>query len=60
MKEFKSTTYEKSNNGFIVGIHLGNQKHFTEIGKLIEKKDAICLRQFSNGIIYYWSKQKLT
>jgi len=58
-KYIKETTYEKQNNGFIVGVHIRNSKHQVDMGKLVEKKDAKCLNRYSNDVIYYWSKQKL-
>jgi hypothetical protein len=58
-KYTKETSYEKQNNGFVVGIDIRNTKHLTEIGKLIEKKDAKSLNRYSNDVVYYWSKQKL-
>jgi hypothetical protein len=53
------TTYEKSDNGYIVGIDLRNKKHISEINKLIEKKDARRLDRYSDNRLQYWSTQKL-
>lgn len=58
-KYIKETTYEKQNNGFVVGIDIRNPKHLIEMGKLVEKKDAKSLNRYSNDVVYYWSKQKL-
>lgn len=55
----KETTYEKSDNGFVVGIDLSNHSHLVQIGNLILKKDAKNLMRYANNMIYYWSKQKL-
>lgn len=55
----KETTYEKFENGFTVGIDLGNKPHLVQIGNLILKKEARNLMRFANGMVYYWTKQKL-
>jgi len=59
-EKFNKTTYTNTDNGYIVQIDLRNQKHLVEIGQLILKQEAKSLNQFANGILYYWSKQKLT
>lgn len=55
----KETTYEKFENGFNVGIDLSNKSHLVQIGNLILKKEARNLMRFANGMVYYWTKQKL-
>jgi hypothetical protein len=55
----KESHYEKTKDGFIIGIDIRNQKEFTQIGKLIEKKDAYSLNRFSIDKVYYFTKQKL-
>jgi hypothetical protein len=55
----KDTTYEKHEDGFIVGIDLRNHQQLVQMGNLILKKDAKNLMRFGNGMVYYWSKQKL-
>ena len=55
----KETTYEKSENGFVVGIDLKNHTHLVQMGNLILKKEARNLMRFANGMVYYWAKQKL-
>jgi hypothetical protein len=55
----KETTYEKHDNGFIVGIDLSNHHHLVQMGNLVLKKDAKNLMRYSNGMLHYWSKQKL-
>lgn len=59
-KYVKETTYEKMGNGFLIGIDLRNGKHLTEMGKLVEKRDAKSLNRYSIDLVYYWSKQKLS
>ena len=58
-KYIKETTYEKLTNGYIIGIDFRNTKHLSEIGKLVEKREARLLNRYSIDLIYYWSKQKL-
>lgn len=53
------TSYEKSDGGFIVSIDLSNRDHLVQVGNLILKKEAKNLNRFANGMVYYWSKQKL-
>jgi len=53
------TTYEKSENGFIVGIDIKNQKQILEITKLIDKKEARRLDRYCDNRLHYWSSQKL-
>lgn len=53
------TIYEKSDDGFIVGIDIRNQKHIQEISKLIERKDARRLDRYCDNRKQYWSKFKL-
>ena len=55
----KETTYEKSEGGYIVSIDLSNQPHLIQMGNLVFKKEAKNLHRFANGMLYYWSKQKL-
>jgi len=59
-EKFNKTTYTNTDNGYIVLIDLKNQKHLVEVGQLILKQEAKSLNQFANGILYYWSKQKLS
>jgi hypothetical protein len=58
-KYILETTYQKSGGGFIVGIDIRNQQHLTQIGKLIEKKEAKCLNRYTNNRLEYWTTQKL-
>ncbi len=58
-KYIRETTYEKDGKGFLIGIDVKNHKQLVEIGKLIEKKDARCINQYSNNRVFYWSSQKL-
>jgi hypothetical protein len=55
----KETTYDKSDGGFVIGIDISNHSHLVQIGNLILKKDAKNLMRYSNGMVYYWGKQKL-
>lgn len=55
----KETTYEKSDGGFILGIDIRNHPHLVQIGNLSIKKESKNLMRFANGMVYYWSKQKL-
>ena len=55
----KETTYDKSEGGFIVGIDLSNRTHLIQVGNLMLKKEARNLMRFANGMVYYWTKQKL-
>lgn len=55
----KETTYEKSDNGYVIGIDLRNHSHLVQIGNLVLKKDAKNLMRYTNGLVYYWGKQKL-
>lgn len=52
-------TYEKSDNGYVVGVGLNDHKHLVEIGKMIEKKEARCLNQFYENRVHYWIPRKL-
>jgi len=54
-----STTYEKSDGGFNVGIDIKNHSDLVQMGRLIEKKDAKSLNRYSDNRLWYWSKQKL-
>jgi hypothetical protein len=54
-----NTIYEKSENGFNVGIDIKNQSDLVQIGKLVEKKDAKSLNRYSDNRVWFWSKQKL-
>lgn len=55
----RETTYEKCEGGFTVGIDLGNREQLVQVGNLILKKEARNLMRFANGMVYYWTKQKL-
>lgn len=55
----RDTTYEKTLNGFIVGIDVRNKNKLIEIGSLILKKDAENLSHYSCGRLYYFTKQKI-
>lgn len=55
----KETKYEKYEGGYIVGIELSNHSQLIQVGNLILKKEAKSLMRFSNGMLYYWVKQKL-
>ena len=55
----KETIYEKSNNGFNVGIDIKNHPHLVQIGKLKEKKEAWSHNRYSDNRVWYWSPQKL-
>ena len=55
----KETTYEKYDGGFIIGVDICNQTHLVQMGNLVLKKEAKNLMRFSNGMVYYWGKQKL-
>jgi hypothetical protein len=55
----KETLYEKCDGGFTVGIDLSNQPHLVQVGNLVLKKEAKNLNRFSNGMSFYWVKQKL-
>lgn len=59
VEPMRETTYEKSEEGFLVGIDLRNQPQLVQIGKMVEKKDAKNLNRFSCGRSYYWAKSKL-
>jgi hypothetical protein len=54
-----NTTYEKSENGFNVGIDIKNNSDLIQIGKLVEKKEAKSLSRYSDNRVWFWSKQKL-
>jgi hypothetical protein len=69
-KYVRETTYEKmeghplsktlnKKDGFIVGIDMKNQKQLVEIGKMVEKKEAICVNLFCEDRVHYWSSRKL-
>lgn len=53
------TTTEKVEGGYIIGIDGRNQKHMSEISKLIEKKEAYKLNRYCDNRLQYWSSQKL-
>jgi exosome complex RNA-binding protein Rrp4 len=55
----KETTYEKFDGGYVIGIDLHNRSHLIQAGNLMLKKEARNLMRFANGVVYYWSKQKL-
>lgn len=55
----KETTYEKFDGGYVIGIDLHNRSHLIQVGNLMLKKEARNLMRFANGMVYYWSKQKL-
>jgi len=59
-RAMRVTSYEKFENGFIIGIDIMNQKHLIEIGKLVEKKEARNLYLFTDKHVHYWAKQKLS
>ena len=59
VEPMKGTTYEKNKDGFIIGVDIRNHGHLTQLGKLVEKKEAKCLNRSSMGMLYYWSKGKL-
>jgi len=59
-EKFNKTTYINSGSEFIIQIDIRNQKHLTEIGQLVMKKDARALHQFANGMLFYLSRQKLS
>jgi hypothetical protein len=54
-----TTTYEKYDGGFNVGIDIRNHSDLVQIGKLTEKKEAKSLNRYSDNRIWYWSKIKL-
>lgn len=58
-QKIKSITYEKSNNSYIVGIDIKDEKNLTEIGKLIYKGDASRLNYYCDDRIHFISKEKL-
>jgi hypothetical protein len=55
----KETTYEKSEDGFTVGIDIINRNHLIQMGKFVERKEAKNLNRYSMGMVYYLSKSKL-
>jgi acetoin utilization deacetylase AcuC-like enzyme len=59
IEPMKDTVYEKSENGYNVGIDIKNQKDISQISKLMEKKEAKSLNRFSDERVWYWSPQKL-
>lgn len=58
-KYIPETTYEKTDNGFIVGISINNRIHLLEMSKLIEKKEARNYNLYANNRIHFFSSKKL-
>ena len=58
-KKIQKTTYEKEDNGFVVGIDMKNHKELSEMSKLVEKREAKILGRYIMCICYFWSKNKL-
>jgi hypothetical protein len=58
-KYIRETTYEKDGNRFLVGIDLRNHEHLVQMGKLVEKKEAVSKRLYASDRVYYISNQKL-
>lgn len=69
-KYIRDTIYEKMDghplskslgkkDGFIVGIDIKNQKQLVEIGKMVDKKEAICVNLFAEDRVHYWVIRKL-
>lgn len=54
-----STTYEKADGGFNVGVDFRNQSHLNQLGKMVERKEAKSLNRYSDNKIWYFSKIKL-
>ena len=52
-------THERSGGGYIVGVGINDQKRLIEIGKMVEKKEALDLNQFYDNRLHYWVPQKL-
>lgn len=53
------TIHEKNGKEYTIGISLNNTDHLLQIGKLVEKGEAVSLKRYSNDRIYYQSTQKL-
>jgi len=58
-QKIKPIIYEKTKNGYIVGIDIKDEKNLTEIGKLIYKGDASRLNYYCDDRIHFISKEKL-
>ena len=58
-KFIRETTYEKTGNQFLVGIDLKNSSHLIQMGKLVEKKEALPKGMYASDRIYFISNQKL-
>ena len=59
-KYIRETTYEKyEGSKLLVGIDLKNKNHLTQMGKLIEKKEARSKHMYASNRVYYISNQKL-
>lgn len=59
-KYIRETIYEKyTKDEFLTGIDIKNQKHLIEMGKLVEKKEAIRYDMYSGNRVYYITRQKL-
>jgi hypothetical protein len=59
-KEYvRSTTQEKEDGGYLIGIDLRNGKDLSFIGRIVERKEARRLNRYAYGRIYYWSKTKI-
>ena len=58
-KYIRETTYEKYGGQFLVGIDLKNKPHLSQMGKLVEKKQAFYKGLYASDRIYFISNQKL-
>jgi len=58
-RKIQKTTYEKEDDGFVIGIDMKNHKELSEMNKLVEKREAKRLDRYIMGVCYFWSKHKL-
>ena len=59
VEPLRETTYEKKDDGFLIGIDIKNREHILQISKLVEKKEAHTIGRYEDNRIIYWCKQKL-
>ena len=59
-KYIRETIYEKQKDGlFKVGIDIRNKAQLIQLGHLVEKKEAHCLKIYHSNMLWYISNQKL-
>lgn len=59
VEPLRETTYEKSGNGYLIGVDIRNRDHIMQLSKLVEKGEANRINRYEDNRVIYYSGQKL-